>query len=478
MLSPLSPSQTNQFRCLARVLALAHVCAERDWSEQAMKMAVTVAGDFACYCFETSPYIADSDIYAAGLRGFYANAHISVVEMGKHLGLHDWMGLALFYNDFAYSVLMGDNGLFSPNVNTSQSAPVRRGSGAGKISKHASLREGLNLHCLLVCSELVNRWSFSATSSFWTILRQLETDFLDRRHGVDPSVATARTASEDLAKIDRFLRTCLVDASLYMVDLGDRVKLSQPVLHAAFDILRSAILLRPYLLRGRHMHQIVQCSLMAASVLFSSPENRTDFAKLAQGAMFMQTTRESEKIYSRFVLKTVLLSTAGADVLFSDGSAALALPGEHQPDSELTGSIQEFYEKEFVSEMRQVLGNLHRTKNPKEAASLGPFPEKFSPDPSVSPLSYISICSAMAVAMQTAFGVSNAERRTLPCSQFPKALQFASPLGVLPCLVPPIETDKKKAGGHRKDRLFRWLPDTTIVARENGVYSVIHSGEN
>jgi hypothetical protein len=473
VLSLLSHNQLLQFEALARVLALAHVCAERDWSEQAMKMVVAIAGDFACYCSNVGPYLRDTDIYAAGLRGIYAQEKIAVIEMARLFDSWDWVSLSMFYNDFAYAVLLGENGLCAVSHTASQSAPVRRGSGASKISKQMMLREGLNLHCLLVCSELVNRWSFHVSSTFWDLLRECERKLFSRRHAWVPENANAKTNPETVAKLDRFLRTLLLDSSLYLLDLGDRLKLSQTVLHASFDIVRSVILMRPYLLRGRHMHQIVQCAMMAAGVLFAPPDKRPDFVKLAQGSMLMQTSKESERIYSKYVLKTVMLSTGGGDVVFSDGAGALALPGAHQPDIELTGTIQEFYEKEFVSEMRQILANLHRTRSGATSSCLGPFPDKQSSDPSVSPLSYIALSSATALGFQTAFQVSHAEVKTLPASQFAKALACSAPLGVVPCLVPPVEGLSRRSV-NRKDRFFNWLSGTMIEARENGVYAVVH----
>ena len=469
-LRPLSPEERAQFRCLARILSLAQICEEQTLSTDSMKMAVIVAGDITCFCTNRSPTIPDSDIYAAGLRGIYADARISAIEVGKHLGFSDWLSLGTFFNDFAYTVLLGNSGLLTPNI--TQSAPVRRGAAnnTSKITRNIALREGLTEHCLLVCSELVNRWSFTHCSSFWTMLRQLEEEFVQRRHGVESALLNARTSSVD--KLEAFLKNCLISAGLCLVDLGDRLNVSCGIMHAAFDIIRCTVLLRPYLLRGRHMNQIVMCSLMAASMLFSPPDSRLDFTRLSQAALLMQSDRDAEKIVSRFVLKTVLLSTCGGDVLFSDGSAALALPGMHQAETELTGHIQEFYEKEFVSEMRQVLLNLHRSK-PGSRVELGPYPDKHSKDPSISPLSYMALSSSLALGMQIGFGVARAETKTLPASNFPNALAFTCPLGVVPSLVPPLEPHESASSSNRKDRFFRWVNGFTIWARDNGVYSVI-----
>jgi hypothetical protein len=468
-----STDQLGLVACMARVLVLAHMCAEKECTDEVLKMSIITAGDIVCFGTKAGPFIEENDIYAAGIRGVYADMHIGVIELGKSLGFDDWMELAIFYNDFAFTVLLGNpGGLLTPTTGKRNSSSSNTG-GASKItSKHASSREALDEHCLLVSSELVNRWAFAFSSSFWALLGLLEKDFLHMRHGVSSDLYISKISREQVSKLDVFLKTTLTNAATYIVDLGDRVRSNTSVLHAAFDILRSTVLLRPHLLQGRHMHQIAQCSLMAASVLFSEPVNRVDFMALSQGALLMQRTKDAEKIVQRFVLKTVCLSVAGGDVVFSDASAALAFPGRHQPDSELTGSIQEFYEKEFVSELRQVLCNLHRTKNPKEASFLGPFPDKVSKDPSVSPFGYTALCLAMALGMHAGFNITDAVTKTIPSSHFAKALPFAAPLGIVPCLVPPLEPYKHRSA-NRKDRYFRWFNDTTILAKDNGVYMVL-----
>jgi hypothetical protein len=454
----------SRFTALARVLALAHVLDQGDWSEDAMKMVVSVAGDFVCYCLKIKAHIRPTDIYAAGLRRAYADAGIAMIEVAKGLKFGDWLSLALFYDDFAYTVLMGEEGLFA----VSHAADT---DGVHRVGREDTLRLGLNSHCLLVGSELVNRWSFHMTSSFWDILRALTSEFINRRHDWEPKVERFQRSSESIKKLDKFLRILLVDSSLYLLDLCACMHLPLIVQHAAFDLVRSVILLRPVLLRGRHMHQIVQCSIVAASVLFTSPPYRPSFQQLGFVAKERQTSAEAQLIYSQFVLDAVLLSTAGGDVLFSDAGAAIAWSPELHPDSELTGSVEDFYVKEFVSEMRQVLFNLHRSKLGSACWESGPFPERKTQCQSVSPLSYIALSSWMVLAFQIAFGDAYAARGIFPASKFVVAFPFAFPLGVIPCLLPPIEAWELSLVESR--RIFvNWVPGTAISTKGIGEYSV------
>jgi hypothetical protein len=461
--------QRAVFRTLARVLVLAHLWCNPE--ENVLKQAIGVSGDFVCFCYGLSPFIAPTDVWAAGLRGAYADLNVGMIEVALDLNFRDWMSLALFYNDFAYAVLMGETGLFTPNV--TQSAPVRRGP--QKLVK-PTLREALRQHCVMVCSELVNRWSFHLGSCFWRIYDTLEMDYLSRRHFVEQSVTEDRDIDHHIDRMDRFLHICLVDASTFLIDLGDRVGVSALVLHAAFDIVRSVVLLRPLILKGRHMHQIAMCALQAASTLFSAPQEKLDFSKITEGVLLMHPGEDVKLIVSRFLLRTVLMSLAGGQTLFGECSAALAVPTCHQPDSELTGNIHAFYEKIFVGEMRQVLFNLSRTRLARETAGIGPYCDKYPKDPSMSPFSFVVLSSALVIGMQTAFGISNAEHQTVSRDKFRKALELTCPMGVVPCLVPPTETGREKPMS-KKDRIFRWFSRTSIWANDNGNYSVIEDDQ-
>ena len=470
-LKMLSGDQKSQLRSLTRILVLAHLWCEQDWANQdsLIMQAIAVAGDFMCFCNGISPFIPQTDLWAAGLRSEYTELHVGMFEVAIDLDFRDWFSLALFYNDFAYAILMGDTGLFNPNI--SQSAPVRRGP--QKLVK-PTMREALRQHCVMVCSELVNRWAFSSRSSFWSIYRTLDEDFCRRRrHGQ----STNADMSNEIAKMNRFFKVCLVDAATFIIDLGDRVGASLLALHAAFDILRATVLMRPGLLMGRHLHQVAICSLVAASVFFSPLEARLDFNKVAQGVMLMQQSKDSEKLASRFLLRTVLLSMGFGESTFADCSGPLLVPGARLPESELSGTLQSFYEKCFVSEMRQVLFNMNQTKEcPMDVAGLGPYPKGYPKHPSISPLAYMAICHGLVIGMQVAFGISNAEHAEVPKDKFAKAMEFISPLGVVPCLVPPLDAHTERSI-NKQDRYFRWIRGTTVWANNNGSYTVLNDDE-
>jgi hypothetical protein len=221
---------------------------------------------------------------------------------------------------------------------------------------------------------------------------------------------------------------------------------------------------------------------MAANTLFSQTVGGKSFdmQKICQAAVVMQADPEAQAIVSKFVLKSVPLTSCGGVDLFSDCSGALVMPnadGSTPPEFDLSGDLRAFYDTIFVSEMRQVLANLKKAtqRRPPNCpqGDMGPFPEESETHMSLSPFAFVSLSSALALAMQQSLGQSGMQSRFVKYHHFAGAMPLVSPMGVLPCLLPPIEPGAQPAAFRSSDRCFRWLRDTTICASKNGQYSVL-----
>ena len=473
-LRSLSLDQRGLFRCLSRVLTLASLATSASVPDAELKSIIAVAADFVSFCCGVQPVIPATDVYAAGLRSALVDMHVAAFEVAKDLGLVDWQSLGLYYNDTALGVLMASNGLFTPNVVSS--APSRARGPQKLIHSHLSVYEKLPQHCLLVCGELVNRWSWQPSSSVWDVLQALRRDFLSRRHGCDEKIVHAVAQAEDVTRLNHFVKQSLLSAGMFLCDVGDRVGANMGVIHTAFDIVRATILLRPELVKGRHIHQIAACALMASSTIFGPPNS---VSKISQAAVLMQSDSDAQSIVSKFVLKSIPLTSAGGVDLFSDCSGALVMPnvdGSAPPEFALSGDLGQFYEQIFVSEMRQVLANLKKAtaRRPQNCyqGDMGPFPEELETHKSLSPFAFVSLSSALALAMQQTLGQSGLQSKFVKYQHFAAAMPLVSPLGVLPCLLPPIEPTENKQF-RPSDRCFRWMSDVTICATKAGEYSVL-----
>jgi hypothetical protein len=393
-----------------------------------------------------------------------------MIEIGKDVGISDWMSLAIYFNDVAFVVLMGPNGLLQPNI-PSTAPPGRRGVNAKLLQLNAW--ERLPQHCLLVCTELMMRWAWVPESRLWDIYGQLVRDYSARRHGSE----IVGDNSKEIEEFNYFIKLCLMNAGMHLVDIADRLGASQLVIHAAFDIIRSAFLLRPLLFRNRHVYQIVYCSLAAAAHIFAPNKPGIDFGRINQAVSVSEA-----KIFSKYIIQSTCLSDADGGVLFSDGSGALVMPnesGQPQPEFQLSGDVQSFYEKIFVSELRQVLFNLKKTTQRRSIdhpkGDYGPFVDGLeSPNPrniSLSPFAFVAISSSMALAMQQTTGGHGLQYKSVPYEMFKKSAPLVSPMGVLPCLLPPIVPSQIPQ--NQSEVYYKWIPDSVIRATKDGTYSII-----
>lgn len=482
-LKNLNQAQRSTLETLSRLLALVSLCMNpREVSDTCLKSAVAVAGDLVAFCHGIAAVIPGTDVYAAGLRGAYVEADIAMIEAGKDIGLCDWYGLSLFLNDTAFQVLLSEKGLFTPNA-VSSAPPAPRYKGPQKlIGSHMSVWERIPQHCLFICSELMMRWAWAPSSRLWTVVGDLTADFFARRH--ESELYEVRTSEIEIDQLNYFIKESLLSAGLYLCDLADRLDASDQMIHAAFDIVRATVLLRPELLKGRHLLHIVFCAVAAASAIFAHTERKKpiDFASITQAAALREPNPDAQSIIKKYVCKSVCLSSAGGAILFSDCSGALVLPnasGECQPEFQLTGDVRDFYESVFVSEMRQVLYNIRKVTLRRETpqADMGPFPQNFRMDRSLSPFAFISLSSALALAMQQTLGQSGMQSKTVKYHHFPRALAIVSPLGVLPCLLPPVEP-AAEVPLSKGDKVFRWINESAIKATNNGSYSVIHQTQH
>jgi hypothetical protein len=73
--------------------------------------------------------------------------------------------------------------------------------------------------------------------------------------------------------------------------------------------------------------------------------------------------------------------------------------------------------------------------------------------------------------MQQTLGEPGMQTRTERYQYFEKAMTIVSPLGVLPCLLPPIES--ADVAINRGDKVFKWMNDAAIKATRNGCFTVI-----
>jgi len=475
-LKGLSQDLRHQLLVLSRVLVLASLLTSpKAITDVQIKSCVIVAGDFVCFCNSSPAIIAPTDVYAAGLRSTYVDSDIAMFEIGKDLGFLDWYSLSLFYNDFAFAVLMGANGLFQPtSPSTAPSGPSRRNRAPSKLVR-MSVWEKLPQHCLLVCTELMMRWAWNPSSRLWDVYQRLVQSYELRRHGIDPE------PTHDLEELNYFVKQCLVNAGMHLVDVGDRLGASQVVIHAAFDIIRAAFILRPKMCQSRHIYQLVYCALVASGQIFGQSA-AIDFPRIVQAAILTQPDEHAKSIANKYITNSIALSAFDGSVLFSDGSGALVLPnesGQQQPEFQQTGDVHKFYESIFVPEMRQVLFNMKKVtqrrsvEHPK--GDFGPFVEEMNGlrDPSISPFSFVAISSAMGLAMQQFAGTREAQFKTVSYARYKQAMVLASPFGVLPCLVPPcIPHDESH---HQNECYYKWFNDSVIRATKEGHYSVISS---
>ena len=477
-LKGLSSEVRKQFLQLTRILVLAYILSSpKGISDIQVQCCVAIAGDFACFCTASPAVIATTDVYAAGLRSMYVDSNISMFEIGKDLGFQDWYTLSLFYNDFAFAVLMGPQGLFQPSVpSTAPSGSRSRSAAPSKLVK-LSLWEQLPQHCLLVCTELMMRWAWSTCSRLWDIYLGLVRSYDQRRHGIKETGHSFAVSESELAELNYFVKQCMVNAGMHLVDIADRLGASQLVIHGAFDIVRSVFLLRPKMIQSRHVYQIVYASLVASAQIFGQP---IEFSRVVQAAILTQLDDFAKSIASTYITNFVSLSSCDASVMFSDGSGALVLPnesGQQQPEFQLTGDVQKFYESVFVFEMRQVLFNMKKitqrrsVENPK--GDFGPFVQEMDglKHPSVSPFSFVAISSSMALAMQQFAGLRDVQFKSVPYSRFKQAMNLISPFGLLPCLLPPSTPHEEHQ--HPNECYYKWFNDSVIRATKQGHYSVI-----
>lgn len=466
---------------ISRILSLATILTSSIISESKIKGIVSIAADFVCFCSGVSAVIPATDVYASGLRGTYVDSGIAMFEVGKDLALTDWFSLSVYYNDEAFSVLMGQDGLLQPRAPSSSSA--RQGGVSQKLVPLSNAWESLPQHCLLVCSELMMRWAWTSSSGLWRVYEKLAVDYLARRHGADPAVILDGGKEQDILELDYFVKQCLVNAGMYLIDLADRIGTVPPiVLHAAFDLVRSTILLRPKLIQNRHLYQVVYCSLMAASEVFTPNSGVVDFSRIGQAAVVMQPNPDAQKVTLKYILKSVPLTSNGGSDLFSDCSGALVLPdptdsgGVPPPEFQQAGDVAEFYQEVFVPEMRQVVFNLRkmtlRRSPERPMGDMGPFVQNANPHESISPCSFVAISSATALAMQLLSGQSGVQFKAVPYRQFERALPLVSPMGALPSLLPPVKP--LDGGSARGERVYRWVRDAAIRAK-GGAYEVVYN---
>jgi hypothetical protein len=470
----LSPSQKSVFRSLARILALGSLLQSGGavpLSNAVLQSIVAVAGDFTCFATITTAFIAPTDVFATGLRSAYVEANISMIEVAKDADLRDWLTLAMYYNDVSFVLLMGPSGLLQP-TDSSGGRPVK--APQKLMSNQLSTWDRLPQHCLLVCSELLMRWAWTPQSRFWTIYTKLSNDYVSRRHGND----SQETSPEEVDELNYFTKQVLMNAGIYLCDIADRLGASPLVIHGAFDLMRATILTRPKILQSRHVYHIVYSSLIAANAVFGKSASM-DFGRIGQAAVVMQPDPNAQVITTQFIIKNISLSNSGAAELFSDGSGALVfgdIYGAMQPEFGLSVDLKQFFESVFVSEMRQVLYNMKKItmRRPVDhpEGDLGPFPEGQVMDMSVSPFSFAILSSGMALAMQQLLGHSGVQFKTVRYQNFAKAMSLVSPLGVLPCMLPPIKPFKPSAAT-RGDQFYKWFDDTVIRATKSGTYSIV-----
>jgi hypothetical protein len=460
----LNKDQKNSLRVLSRVLALASIC-DGDSSKVCLRSAVAVSADLVAFCHSINPMIPQTDVFATGLRSAYAAAMIAMIEAAKDVGISDWYRLSLFFNHTAYIVLLYPNRLFDPTTRTRE-VPRQE-----TVQNHMSTFERLQPHCFFVSSELMMRWAWAPGSKLWIVHGKLTGDYFNRRHEFE---GREECETDEIEQFNHFVKLCLLNAGQYLSDLGQRLKLPDYCIHASFDIVRATILLRPEILKGRHMYHIVYCALVAATTIFSPPP--VAFERLIQAAIMREPNPDVQAIIRDYVCESVCLSSAGAAVLFSDCSAALVLPnasGIRQPEYQLAGRLQIFYETIFVGEMRQILFNIRKITRPNDLPhlDLGPYPRNADRDPSLSPFAFISLSSSLAIAMQQNLGEPGIQTRTEHYQHFQKAMTIVSPLGVLPCLLPPIKrADVPIKGG---EKIFKWMNDSAIKVMKNGGSIVI-----
>ena len=472
-LKHLTQTQKNTLDTLSRILALASICIG-DSSVSCLKSAVAVSADLLAFCHNIKPMLLQTDVFGAGLRGAYADANIAMIEAAKDVGLFDWYKLSLFFNDTAFQVLLSPDGLLEPNVVSSAPARMRAAPPQKLVQNHMSIFERLQPHCFLVCSELMMRWAWAPGSRLWIVHAKLTSDYLIRRHEFAGGEEVYETDKSEIEVFNYFVKQCLLNAGQYLCDLAERLELSEDIIHASFDIVRATILLRPDILKGRHMYHIVYCALVAASNIFSPPP--VDFARVTQAAIVMQPNPDAQAIIRDYVCQSVSLSSNGAATQFSDGSAALVLPnasGRMQPEFQLTGDVKKFYETVFVGEMRQILFNIRKVTRPNDLPhlDLGPYPQNAVRHPSLSPFAFISLSSSLALALQQTLGEPGMQARTEHYQYFQKAMTIVSPLGLLPCLLPPIEP--ADVAINRGDKVFKWMNDAAIKSTRNGCFTVI-----
>jgi hypothetical protein len=316
------------------------------------------------------------------------------------------------------------------------------------------------------------RWSWAPSSGLWTVLNSLTADYYNRRHGCEEIVCGTEQSKID--QVNYFVKQCLISVGIHLCDLADRLQVSELVTHAAFDLVRATILLRPEMLKGRHLYHIVYCAVRASSVIFAAftKTKPVEFAKIAQTALVMQENPDAQTIVKKFVLRSVSLSNCGGAVLFSDCSGALVLPninGEQPPEFALTDDMNAFYERVFVPEMGQTIYNIRKVTLRRDTVEgdMGPFPENLARDRSLSPFGFISLSSSLALAMQQTLGQSGMPSKTVKYTHFPRAMAVVSPLGVLPCLLPPIEA-VGPTHCNKGDRMYKWMNEAAIRVSKNG----------
>lgn len=437
---------------LARILALAVVQTGADLH---LESIVAIASDFACFVSGVTPHIPPSDICATGLRGACAAGGIALFEVAKELQICDWFSLATFYNDVGFMVFMGPSGLLA---------------GAPK-------RLNLSDHCLLVGTELMMRWAWSSESRLWEIHHRLLCEFSTRRH------AKHSSAKHSSAELNYFLKLALMNCALYLCDIADRLGVKPMIVHCAFDLIRSTILLKPAIMQGRHLYQLVFASLMASDSIFSPPpHNVVTFERMHQAALIRENSKTAQILVNKYVFKSVSLSVvAGGTATWANGSGPLVLPngmGFVPPELGMLGDVAAFYEQIFLPEMRQVvfnLGMIPQVTGHEElrASGAGPFVQAIKHSSSLSPGAFLALSSAFGIALQIQTQKSDLQYAQLPYSCFEKAMPLVSPFGVVPCLLPPMVPAPKEPGRV----VYKWFTDAALVQSPNGGYTVVETAE-